>query len=227
LAYEVGEKADFLDHKLRVNVAAFYSDYRHRIVAAGGLDCLNIPGTNTPISPCIVIPKTNYVNSPGKIYGEEVELAFKPVDSFLFTANLGQTRFTASGANAGITPNGEPGYVPEWNAAVSGQYTYTFPNGSTLSPRYDVYLQTQICTSTASAVYSALSSCTGGYTLHNVRLEYATQERTWTAAVGVENLANHFYYLNKFDLTAFGEPTVEGQPGQPRTWYLTLRRNFK
>jgi iron complex outermembrane recepter protein len=226
-SYEIGEKADFLDRRLRVNVAAFYSDYTHRIVAAGGTDCLDIPGTNIPISPCVVIPKTNYVNSPGKIYGAEVELAFKPVDSFLFTANAGETRFTASGTNAGITPNGEPGYVPQWNGAVSGQYTYTFPNGSTLSPRYDVYVQTQICTSTATPVYTALSSCSGGYTLHNLRLQYNTPETTWTAAVGVENLANHLYYLNKFDLTAFGEPTVEGQPGQPRTWYLTLRRNFK
>ena len=29
------------------------------------------------------------------------------------------------------------------------------------------------------------------------------------------------------DLTAFGEPTVEGQPGKPRTWYLMVRRNFR
>ena len=73
---------------------------------------------------------------------------------------------------------------------------------------------------------STHSSCSGGYTLHNARLQYATKENTWTVAFGVDNLTNHFYYLNKFDLTAFGEPTVEAQPGPPRQWYLTARRNF-
>jgi iron complex outermembrane recepter protein len=222
-AYEVGEKAEFLDRKLRVNAALFYSDYIHRIVPVGGVDCLNIPGTNTPISPCIVIPKTNYVNSPGKLYGGELEAAYRPVEPLTFTVSAGETRFStnATGAAAGVTPNSEPVYVPQWNGAASAQYAYTLPNGSTLTPRYDVFVQTQICSGTG------IASCTGGYTLHNLRLEYATQERTWTAAVGVQNLADHFYYLNKFDLTAFGEPTIEGQPGEPRTWYLTLRRNFK
>jgi iron complex outermembrane recepter protein len=89
-------------------------------------------------------------------------------------------------------------------------------------------VQTQICSGAAIPAigYTGLSSCTGGYTLHNVRLQYSSRSRAWTAAVGIENLTNHFYYLNKFDLTAFGEPTIEGQPGQPREWYLTLRRNF-
>ena len=230
-AYEVGEKADLLDRRLRVNVALFYSDYVHRIVPVGGTDCLDIPGTNIPISPCVVIPKTDYVNSPGKLYGGEIEAAFRPIEPLTVTLSAGETRFStnATGAAAGVTPNGEPVYVPQWNGAASVQYVLTLPNGSTLSPRYDAFVQTQICSGAANPQtgYTGITSCTGGYTLHNMRLEYATPDRTWTAAVGVENLANHFYYLNKFDLTGFGEPTVEGQPGQPRTWYLTLRRNFK
>jgi hypothetical protein len=34
------------------------------------------------------------------------------------------------------------------------------------------------------------------------------------------------YFLNKFDLTAFGQPHTEGQPGRPREWYLSFTRNF-
>jgi hypothetical protein len=113
-------------------------------------------------------------------------------------------------------------YVPKWNGSASVQYSLFLPNGSTLTPRYDAYLQTEIC----SAV-TTLTSCSGGYTLHNVRLEYASSERTWTTAVGVSNLTNHEYLLNIFDLTPFGEATVEGQPGAPRQWYVTFRRNFQ
>jgi iron complex outermembrane receptor protein len=239
LAYEIGEKADLWDRKLRLNVAAFYSDYRQRILPVGGTDCLkNADGTVVPGNlpnpqggpPCAVntIPSTLYVNSPGKIYGGELELAFRPIEPVMITASAGETRFSSSGTNTGITINGEPAYVPKWNGAVSGQYTITLPDGSTLTPRYDVYIQTQICTGAAVPAigYTGLSSCSGGYTLHNARLQYSTKEQHWTAAFGVENLTNKFYYLNKFDLTAFGEPTVEGQPGAPREWYLTLRRNF-
>jgi iron complex outermembrane receptor protein len=239
LAYEVGEKADFLDRRLRVNIAAFYSDYRHRIVGVGGTDCLKNPDGSVVPGPlpnpqggpsCAVntIPNTLYINSPGKLYGAEIELAFRPIESLTFTANAGETRFSATGSNVGVTPTGEPVYVPQWNGSFSGQYTLTLPDGSTISPRYDAYVQTRICSGAAIPAigYTGLSSCSGGYTLHNVRLQYSTRSRAWTAAVGIENLTNHFYYLNKFDLTAFGEPTIEGQPGQPREWYLTLRRNF-
>ncbi len=238
LAYELGEKADLWDRKLRLNLAAFYSDYRHRILPQGGTDCLKnpdgsvVPGTlPNPEGgpPCLVntIPRTNYVNSPGKIFGGEVELAFRPIEPLLITGSGGLTRFTATN-NAGITINGEPAYVPKWNGALSAQYTINLPDGSTLTPRYDAYLQTQICTGAAVPAigYTGLSSCSGGYTLHNARIQYATKDQHWTAAVGVENFTNKFYYLNKFDLTAFGEPTVEGQPGPPREWYLTVRRNF-
>ena len=104
----------------------------------------------------------------------------------VITGSGGLTRFTATN-NAGITINGEPAYVPKWNGALSGQYTITLPDGSTLTPRYDVYLQTQICTGAAVPAigYTGLSSCSGGYTLHNARIQYATKDQHWTAAVGV------------------------------------------
>ncbi len=233
-AYELGIKSDWLEHRLRVNVAGFYSDYKQRIVPVGGIECLKnpdgsvVPGGNIPNPeggpPCLaILPKTNYVNSPGKIKGFEFEGQFRPVDPVLFTASVGRTDFTASNVTTGgILPNGEPAYVPKWNGAASAQYTLNLPNGATVSPRLDAYIQTRICsfTSTVNA------GCTAGYTLLNGRLEYANNDRDWVASVGVENIANKVYFLNVFDLTAFGEPTVEGQPGKPRTWYLTVRRNF-
>ena len=110
--------------------------------------------------------------------------------------------------------------MPKWNGAASAQYVFGLPNGATITPRWDAYLQTQICSGTTT------TSCTAGYTLHNARIEYATSERTWLAAAGINNLTNKVYYLNIFDTTPFGEPTVEGQPGKPRAWYFTLTRNF-
>ena len=221
-AYEIGVKSDLFDRRLRVNAAAFYNDFTQRIVPVAGTDCLNIPGTTTPISPCIGIPKTNYQNSPGKVSGGELEMQLRPINPLMITASVGYTKFTASDpTNGGITPSGSPIYVPKWNGAASAQYVYSLPNGATVTPRYDAYLQTQICSG------RNVSSCTAGYTLHNARIEYATPERTWTAAAGISNLTNKAYFLNTFDTTPFGEPTIEGQPGMPRAWYFQLTRNFQ
>ena len=57
-------------------------------------------------------------------------------------------------------------------------------------------------------------------------MEYAAKGRAWSASLGVNNVANKVYFLNTFDTSAFGEPTIEGQPGYPREWYLTFRHEF-
>jgi iron complex outermembrane receptor protein len=232
-AYELGMKSDFLERRLRLNLAGFYSDYKQRIVTQGGLQCLQdangiaIPGTvPNPEggSPCLaLLPKTNYVNSPGKIKGGELEATFVPLDNLRFEASAGYTNFTAQNKlTGGITRSGAPVYVPEWNGAAAVQYSFNLSNGSTITPRWDAYLQTQICTTTNTP-----TSCSPGYTLHNARVEFANPDRAWTLAAGVQNVTDKEYLLNIFDLTGFGELTIEGQPGRPRTWYLSATRNFQ
>jgi len=234
--YEIGFKNDFLDHRARVNLAFFYGDYKQHIVGASGLECVTNPdGTcvGGPTAPAVV-PLTAYVNAPAKLSGFEVDAQFRPVQDLLLTASTGYLHTSASATTfqgvpyTGLTPTGEFGGVPKWTASASAQYTYTLPNGSTLSPRWDSYMNTRICEFAANSVtgYTALSSCAGGFVLHNVRLEYADKDRTWVAAAGINNVTNKFYWQDIFDLTAFGEPTIEGQPSAPRMWYLTVRRNF-
>jgi iron complex outermembrane receptor protein len=232
-AYELGLKSDLLDRRLRLNLAGFYSDYKQRIVTAGGQQCLQdangnpIPGTvPNPDggAPCLaLLPRTNYVNSPGKIKGGELEAVYAPLDNLRFEASAGYTNFTADDpVLGGITQSGAPVYVPEWNGSAAVQYTFNLSNGSTLTPRWDTFLQTEICTTT-----NTLTSCSPGYTLHNARLEFANPDRAWTLAAGVQNVTDKQYLLNIFDLTGFGELTIEGQPGKPRTWYFSVTRNFQ
>ena len=89
------------------------------------------------------------------------------------------------------------------------------------------YGQAEICSQnvfTTSTFPGA--SCTDGYELLNVRLEWRSAEDKWTVAVGATNVTDEEYFYNKFDLTPFGQPHAEGQPGRPREWYVTLGRNF-
>ena len=98
---------------------------------------------------------------------------------------------------------------------------FAFAGGSRLTPRVDVYGQTEICSAFASA-----ASCSDGYELVNPRLQWASPDNKWKVAVGGTNVGDEEYYLNKFDLTLFGQNTVEGQPGRPAEWYVTFGRNF-
>jgi iron complex outermembrane recepter protein len=51
------------------------------------------------------------------------------------------------------------------------------------------------------------------------------QDARCAALVAVPNLTDKFYYINKVNAMA---PTniVQGQPGAPREWVVTVRRNF-
>ena len=241
-SYELGLKADFFDRRVRANVAAFYIDYSKRIVPVGGTECLLqnpngpppyiytpvTPGNPNPLTDSLgnvcdaVTSRTLYQNFPGKIKGGEVEIEFRPVEGWTFTGQYGLTNFTADDLNAANIVVDAPIYVPKqnWSAALS--YEYNTSGGSQVTPRVDLYGQTEICSSTTT-----LAGCSPGYQLLNFRLEWASPDRAWTSAVGVTNLTDKQYYLNKFDLTAFGQPTTEGQPGIPREWYLQVGRNFK
>ena len=242
-SYELGVKADFLERKLRANGAVFYVDYAKRIVGIAGTECnlANPTGSDAPIyktvpagtpnsvldtigNRCLssdITSRTFFQNFPGKIKGAELELAFRPIEPLTINASFGYTDFTSDDLNSATVVNDRPAFVPKSNWSFAAFYQFGLASGATLTPRVDVYGQSEICTGITTK-----ASCSPGYELANARLEWANPDRAWTSAIGVQNLANKQYYLNKFDLSGFGQPTTEGQPGAPREWYISVQRNF-
>ena len=100
------------------------------------------------------------------------------------------------------------------------------------TPRLDYYGQSEICTGIRTNVTpinidtTEAQACSQAYELLNARIEWASPEDTWRIALGATNLTDEEYFYNKFDLTAFGQPTLEGQPGPPQEWYVQFTRNF-
>jgi len=241
-SFELGVKSDWFDRRVRVNAAGFYSDYEKRIIPIGGTECLppffppGTPGTlpdsngNFCFAPTSL---TSYQNAPGKIWGAEVEVDWNPTDPLLITGIFGWTGWSSDEIDdcdfngdglpdANVTcVSDTPAYVPELNWGISASYEFAVGAGSTLTPRVDVYGQSDICFSVVGPL-----SCADGYELVNLRLEWRSPEGAWTAAIGGTNVTGKEYLLNTFDLSVFGQPTVEGQYGRPGEWYLTVGRNF-
>jgi len=241
LAYELGLKSELLDRKMRLNLAAFYTDYNKRIVPLGGTQCQGAPAL--PTDPGAIqdsngnycfarISLTNYEQLSGEIKGAELEFLWRPVDEFAINAVFGYTDWSSPEVDncdlnldgqpdPGFTCAGETNFVPKYNWTIGAGYDIELSGGSTLTPRADVYGQTEICTAFASQL-----SCSDGYKLVNLRLQWASPDSTWTAAVGGTNVTDEEYFLNTFDLTGFGQNTVEGMPGRPAEWYVTFGKNF-
>ena len=126
-----------------------------------------------------------------------------------------------------------PIYVPEDNWSISLAYKFggSGERGS-ITPRLDYYGQSKICfqirtnVSVQNIDTTEEQGCAQPYELLSARIEWASPEDTWRVALGATNLTDEEYFLNKFDLTAFGQPTLEGQPGAPREWYIQFTRNF-
>jgi iron complex outermembrane receptor protein len=243
IAYEGGFKSDWFDRKFRLNAAGFYTNWKTRILPVGGTECLVL---NQPPGPPIylnfpplvtdslgnqcpfTIPRTFYTNGPADIWGVEIEATVRPIDGLTISGAWGYTHWDSDDiqGNAAVQDD-YPVYVPESNWTVSASYDIGMGNGSMLTPRVDVYGQSEICTTlTFDTTEFPNAGCSDGYELVNVRLQWTSPEAAWTAAVGLTNAFDEEYFLNKFNLSAFGQPYSEGQPGRYREWYFTVGRNF-
>jgi iron complex outermembrane receptor protein len=241
-AFELGMKADLFDKKLRTNFAVFYSDYNKRIVPIGGTEC--IPPLVDPSTPGAIIDSagnvclattslTSYQQLKGaKVKGAELEVAWRPIAPLMFNGSFGYTEWSSPDIDncdfnqdgvpdVGITCTNRPNFVPKLNWSVSGSYEFALGSGAKLTPRVDVYGQSEICSSVVSAV-----SCTAAYQLLNARLQWTSAKGDWTAALGGTNITGKKYFYNIFDLTLFGQNTVEGQPAPPAVWYFEVGRKF-
>ncbi len=232
-ALEAGVKADFFARRLRVNAAVFHTDWKARILPVSGTECPVLdagpppvydtvdPGTPDAVQDSLgnwctaTFSRTFYDNEPGKVTGAEVELLWQPLRALTVSGVYGVLDWKSDDISSGT-----PFYVPDSNWSLGVSYAVNLASGSTVTPRVDLYGQSRICTNSTSP------SCSGGYGLLNARVEWANPGRTWTIAAGATNVTDKQYFLNKFDLTAFGQPHTEGQPGRPREWYLGFTRYF-
>ena len=242
-SYEAGFKTDLFDRKLRLNVSAFYNDYKDIILTLSAC----------PIAPCL---QPNNVGA-ADVKGFEVETLIKPTANFTLDGALSYIDFKytkLTGATA-VTLNMVTPYTPEWKASFGAQYDFENVLGGTLSARFDGAYQSHVYTEAVNydrVVVSTTAPITtnpavpgvtarpgggplatliasnriDGYFVGNARLTWKQEaESPFSVSLEVQNVFNKYYFTSLYE--QFASPgTISGAPSLPRTWAVTLKKEF-
>jgi iron complex outermembrane receptor protein len=216
-AYEIGVKSDLLDNHLRLNFSGFYNKYRDILLV--NTQPLLINGVSTLNSTPVNVGAAD-------IKGLEAEFVVRPVQAFQIDGSISYLNFNFTSINQsaatipGVSLETQDPYVPRRMADLGAQYTWTLPDGSSLTPRLDGQYQSSFFTELTNNPLGQVSS----RTVADFRLTWKSAKGEWQTTAAVTNLADRFYYISK--VYSANPSVTQGQPAAPREWLVTVRRNF-
>ena len=212
--YEVGFKGDLLNALLRLNAAAYFTDYediQRSIIVPGS-------GGN------VVTILTNAAEA--EITGFEVEAWLYPTANLSFFSTVSYVDFEykefdslgQDGATV-IDRSDEPVTLPEWKYSLSGRYDWNFAD-SRMAIQVDYAWQDEVNTAPTSVVPEAVTRDDVG--LWNARIEYALVERGLTFSLWGKNLSDEEFIASTTDFSGNIGHTIS-VVGRPRSYGLTVR----
>ena len=213
-AYEAGVKSQLFDHRMRLNLAAFFNDYKD--IQLTLLAC--------PAAPCA----KPFNAGEAHVKGVEAETEIHPVGGLSIDGSVSYLDFQYTSLLPGVSgPGGVQlgmvtPYTPKWKWSVGVQYEIPMNGMGSLTPRVDAAYQAPVFTNAVNAPANHISS----YTLFNGRLTWRAPKDDWETSLEVTNLTNKYYKLTVFDLSSIGAGFTNAQPGMPREWAVTVKRSF-
>jgi iron complex outermembrane receptor protein len=232
-SYETGVKTDLFDRKLRVNLSAFYTDYKSLSTTLQGFECVSEPTIvfHAVRSDCLAFaPNTGSVNYfisvgiPAKIWGAEWELTSIPIGGLRINWSGGYNHY-----ESGVKTPGAAGYnvkgnhrQPIWNQHADIGYDIETSVGS-FTPRLDWNWQSQQDFDPSPQLRPPQDTfIIKPYSIFNAQLAYESPDSKWTATLACTNLADRKYHYQ----VLLGTLDAQTRMAEPREFSLTLRRNF-
>jgi iron complex outermembrane recepter protein len=212
-SYEIGAKTEWLDHRLTVNLAAYYSI--HDAIQLTTL--VSLPNGN------IARPVQN--GGSADTYGYEAEIVAVPIDRLTLNLAAAYThdRFTHVSPSVAAAVGAYIGErlpdIPDFNISVGAQYVFQTSLG-------DVTLRGDFSeTGKAQLSIGDPNSYQRAYPMVNARVAFdpASIEGLEVAVEG-SNLTNQLYYNYNQTVGVLGGQFVEA--GRPRTIFVTARYKF-
>lgn len=211
--YEIGLKNTLFNRKLRLNLAAFYSELKDI-----QFTLLTCPQIST-------FPTCGVVTNAGdaEVKGIEAELTAEPVTGLLIDSSVSYLHFKYTRVNPQAGNQVVRPYSPEWKWSVGAQYEFDLGDVGTLTPRVDASFTDEVFSSGTPRPTARIAP----YTIANARLTWRNPDRDWEVALEVTNFTNKVYYMSNADLSFI--PVIGfawNATGRPREWAVTVKRNF-
>jgi iron complex outermembrane receptor protein len=209
-SWETGLKADWLDRRLRTNVAFFYNKF-------DGFQSTLVQIVNGA-------SVSNFVNAgKAKIYGSEWEITAIPVENLELRGGVGTlyAKMTeVSQGGLGILPGNHLPNAPAFNANGSARYTFPLGDAGKLSLQGEFTNTSRLFFTIDNDPYRTMR----GYTLYNARLMWDSEDGKYNAQLSVENIANKRYATGAFQTASFDVMYFEY--GLPRWWTFKVGAKF-
>ncbi len=215
---ELGLKGDWLDHKLRTNVAAFYNAY-HNLQLAEIYFVKNAAGQT--------INGNSVVNAAqAKTEGLELDITALPVENLKINASFGYlhavyTKFPYKvTATQTLDLTGAP-LEDAPKVSVSGGISYTVPTGpgKTTLGIQDRYVGRTFENTIIETPRSQIQPTN----FVDGTLDYTPEDKRWSVGMWVRNIADKRYIASVFD--AAGTLGLTNY-APPREWGATVRYNW-
>ena len=229
-SYEVGAKTDWLDHRLRVNVAAFRNDWK-------GLQFSATISQNPPIS-------GTFNAAAATINGFEADVIAKPVPTLTLTGNATfldtkYENFTGnvmSAVLASFLPAGDPRLkggnydasgqnlvsAPKVSVVFAAQKDFELPGGASLFARGEYQYTSETFFNPSNIPIMSQPA----YSLTNASIGYNSPDGRWQAVLWGKNLSDEQYVLNVAVGGAAYSPHVTAPIGAPRTFGVRLNYTY-
>lgn len=204
-SFEAGAKMDLFDRMLRLNVAAFWYNYRNQQV-------LDVdPATLT--TPLINLPKS-------RIRGMEVEGRLRATRLLTLSASAGllDTEIR-EGTSFGLNLRGNR-LITAPKLTASGAVDWDIEAGT--SRVFKVHADAAYASRQYYDLFNSASQ--KGYVLVNGSLSYVLEDKGLTLSAWVRNLADKKYVTNIIDASGLG--FIYRQIGVPRMYGVTARKSF-
>jgi iron complex outermembrane receptor protein len=215
---EVGAKLDLLDQTLRINLAAFSTDYTdlqltYRLGAAPYL-------TNT---------------GAASIDGGEIEWNWAFGGDWRFDGGIGYLDtsidelvviidpVTGLNAASGINVGNKLPFSPEWQGNAGLSYEWTMANAWTVSPRVDVFYQDQTF---FDAVNTPQIAQLDAVTLWNASVTLRSPDDGWSLIAAINNIGDEVYPIGGNSSLSTGSGYAEIAYNRGRQWFVSVQRSF-
>ncbi|MFC7048683.1 TonB-dependent receptor [Emcibacter nanhaiensis] len=204
--YEFGVKSELLEHRLRLNIAAFYSDY-----------------TNIQVSAVQNGEPFTQNAASATIKGFELEFTALPMENLTLMGGIGYLDAGYDSLDPGTLVTLDDMFVdtPEWSVNVAAEYTVPLGDTAELVFRGDYSYRSKFAndaTNTPQLIQDGYGLLNGGITLDFV-------EKGLSVTAYGRNLTDEHYIMSGWaDIGSIG--LIDGTWGRPREWGVTVNYNF-